>query len=268
MPTFQEALRFFHFREFVKKVSPPWLAGYNGYRVMYDLGLQVDALAEYLRIGCLQGFPSYCETESLAHIGQDRGIQRGVAEQDNSFRLRLKQAPTTWKRAGSPVVLLPQVAAYFSPADVLVRYVASGYDDQGNSCTDWWSYQSETLTYHRSTPANWDWDTLQGDFRFWLIIYCGVLPLWYWDQTNMYFDRPGLLWGFQNGNVIYDLKNIIEPFKGGGSHLGGLILTDANPVLDWADPLQAPGYPLPDGGWQNPDNRYSVGTQYFFVPGD
>ncbi len=268
MPSFKEAIRYFHFREFVKAVSPPWLSGYNGYRVMYDLGLQVDALAEYLRIGAQQGFPSYCEPEALAYIGQDRGIRRGVSETDASYRARLKAAPVTWKRAGSPVVLLPQIASYFSPTDTLVRYVASGYDDQGNSCTDWWSYQTGALTYHRATPANWDWDTLIGDFRYWIIVYAGVLPLWYWDQINMYWDKPGLLWGYQNGQIIYDLLSIISAFSCAGSHLGGLILCNPNPSPDPFDPTAAPGFPLPNGGWQTPANRYSVDTQYFFVPGD
>ncbi len=255
------------FREVVKKYAPPWLRGNSGYRLLYTLGIQFDTLAEYLRIGCLQGFPSYCEEEALGYIGQDRKIRRGPSEPVESYRVRLKNFKSSWKKAGSPVVLLPQLAAYYLPSEVTIRYVCSGHDDQGQRCSDWWTYQAGALSYHRETPANWDWDGLIGDFRYWIIIYGGLLPTWNWDDPGRYWDEPGLLWGYQNGGTVYDLRNLIDTWSCDGTHLGGLCLLPENPPFDPWLPTNPPGYPMADSGWQNPDNRFP-GAQYFFVPGD
>lgn len=255
------------FRDAIRTYAPPWLSNYTGSRVLFTLGLQLDAFAEYLRIGCLQGFPTYCEEEALGYLGQDRKILRGPAEPSTSYRPRLKRYKSTWKKAGYPPVLLDQIASYYLPTQVTVRYIASGLDDTGASVTEWWTIQAGTVSYVRSTPGYWDWDGEIGDFRFWIVIYNDLLSTWNWDDLGRYWDEPGLTWGYLNGGQIYDIRNIIETFKCAGSHLGGLCLVPATLGFDPWYPGAPPGYPMPDGSWTNPENRFT-GAQYFFVPGD
>lgn len=256
-----------NFRSAVKSLSPPWLAGNTGYRLMYSLAIQLDTLAEYLRIGCLQGFPTYCLEESLPELGLDRMIRRGPSEPSANYRERLRTSKTVWKRAGNALTLLSQLVAYFQPNPPKIRYVTSGPDGFGNICSEWWTYESGTYSYYRSTPANWIWDSADetGDYRFWIIVYTNLLPRWSWDDGSIW-DQPGLLWDYAEGNVIHDLNSLIEQFKAAGSHLGGLIYYPVSITDDWV-PTNIPGYPLPNGGWSVESARFP-GPQYFFVPGD
>lgn len=287
MPNFSPVTDTTNFRAAYGKLAPPWLNGNDGYRFGYSWGLCLDALAEYLRIGVRQGFPTTCDEEAISYLALDSRIRRGPAEPSDSIRERIRVAKTTWKRAGSPKSVLGQLAAYYSPADVTVRYVSNGYDDQGNTVSDWWTLSAGTYSYTRASPANWNWDGQFGDFRFWIIVHAPLLPLWNWDDSARYWDEPGLLWGYRDGQVIYDLFAIVSDWKAAGSHLGGLILSPetGDYTVQWGtgtwgtgtwgmtttglvfDPSASPGYPLPNGDWFDPANRLPI-AQYFFVPGD
>lgn len=255
------------FRDAIRTYAPAWLSNYTGSRVLFTLGTQLDAFAEYLRIGCLQGFPTYAEEEALGYIGQDRKLLQGPAEPATAYRTRLKNFKSTWKYAGHPRIVLEQLGAYYQTVQA-IRYVSSGYDDQNNQITEWWTWEQSTgeSEYYRA-PLNWLWDTEIGDYRFWLIVYKELLPLWYWDDGHTW-DQSGLTWGYADAGEIYDARNIIETFKCAGSHLGGLIYVDINLLgFDPWTPTSPDVFPMPAGGWQDPNNRFS-GAQYFFVPGD
>ena len=274
-----------NYRAMVKNISPPWLAGNSGYRLMYSLAIQLDAIAEYLRLGCLQRFPAYCEVEALPHLGLDRRMIRGPNEAAAAFRERLLAWKTTWKYAGNAVTLLRQLAAYFSPSPPTIRYVSNGYDDAGNTVADWWTLDSAgNLSYQRATPANFDWDGSFGNYRFWIIVYAPLLAQWTWDEPGIKWDAPGLLWGYKGGQDVLAIHNIIQTFKAAGTHCKAIIYSPANTAryvrwgeFTWTsgtfwdqslpypslDPLNPPGQPMPDGTWGDSRNR-DPNLQYFY----
>lgn len=274
------------FRDSVKKLSPPWLAGLNGYRFMYSLGIQLDAIAEYFRIGALQRFPSYCEEEALPHLGLDRGIGRGPTEPVASYRERLRTFKPTWRTAGHPKAVLGQLAGYFAPTPPLMRIVSNGYDASGNTIADWWTLDGGVYTHVRATPSNWDWDGHYANYRFWLILYLDHLPVRLWDDGSAW-DGPGVLWGFKNGQAVVDVRALLDQWKCAGTHCDKIILagprtTTAFSYYKWGtagagtwgtsghlwgagvnvpflDPTNAPGQPNPDGTWGDPANRDPAG---------
>ena len=128
-----------NFRASIKEISPPWLQADQGYRWLYNFGLQLDIVSEYLRMGAIQRFPSYCQSAALRHIGADRQIGRGFRESDGAYSPRLRGARTTWRLAGNARTLLKQVAAYFSPNAPKLRIVTPGRQRDNTEFTDWWT---------------------------------------------------------------------------------------------------------------------------------
>lgn len=282
MTVFEPKVARTNFRAAVKSLSPPWLAGDVGYRFMYSLAIQLDTIAEYMRIGVLQRFPTYCEEEALPYLGKDRRIQRGPNESADSYRERLRIAFITWKTAGHPKAVLAQLAAYYSPTPPVLRYVSNGYDENGNTVTDWWTLSAGTYSHQRQTPSNWDWDGTFGNYRFWIIAYVPLLSGWNWDDGHAW-DQPGLLWDYKDGQAVADLRNIINVWKCAGSHCESIIFASATTQrfirwgeFNWADgtwwgattsvplfdPSTPPGQPMPDGTWGDIANR-DPNAQYF-----
>jgi hypothetical protein len=249
-----------HFREGIMTLAPPWLSGEWGGRLLYSFGIQLDAIAEMLRMGVLQRFPGACESEALQYIGSDRVIRRGVTEPEDAYRERLTNAIPSWKKAGSALAILEQLGGYFAPTPPRIRYVVNGLDENGVRINDWWTLENGVYTYHRSDPANWDWDGTYPPGRFWIIIYGGVLTPWYWGDGHVW--GGGQSWGFEgSGEFIQDIRSLVGTWKAAGSHAGtfnagldsGLIFTDDDTIFD---PTSSPGDPgMPDGTWADPLNR-------------
>jgi hypothetical protein len=249
--------------------------GYNGARYMFAQSITWDALAEFTRYGVLQRFPTVAQPDSLAQLGKDRKIWRGLAETDAHYAERLRQFKSTWKLAGNAPTLLRQLWEYMTPNADRIRYVVNGYDGAagaGTQFSDWWTIDSSGLTHERVSPSNWDWDGAYGkNIRFWLIVYrtdiepavWGVPP-YEWGADDLYWAAaPG-----SNRDWVIDTYNIVEAFKAAGSHMGpypiyggGLIIADSSfTSAPWGPegpfpPGAAPGYPMPDGDFQIPANR-------------
>lgn len=268
----QESLRG-NFRGGTLSLSPPWLGGEWGERLMYAQGIQLDALGEYLRMGILQRFPELCQPEMLFALGRDKKIFRGLSESDENYARRLVQFKRTWKLAGNAPTLLRQLWELQRPNAVRMRYVVNGYDADpattGNQFADWWTCEGDAngdpvLTYERVSPSNWNWDGAAGyNIRFWLIIYRTDFQPAMWGVPPYDWAEPGLLWGADpdsDKSWIIDTFNIVQAFKAAGSHMGpypgyngGLIVADPDFVTaPWSAagpfaPSYAPGYPMPDG---------------------
>jgi hypothetical protein len=284
-PRFTPVPRHSNYRYTIQTLAPPWLQDDASVRFLYTMAIQLDAIAEYLRIGVLQRFPGRAQPDALAYIGSDRQIFRGFEESDEAYAERLRKAFPTWKFAGNAPTLLRQLSAYFAPNIPKIRYVTSGLDQNGDPVTTWWTAAADTgdLSYYRSDPANWDWD---GDFervRFWIILYLPELTPWYVGDGHVVGGGQSV--GFtQNGQFVRDVRSIIAKFKCEGSHAGtfptfeaGIILTtsdmeafitvgsfdvgdgslvgDTHPVEAF-NPFIQPGAPMPDGDWDVPANRF------------
>jgi hypothetical protein len=266
--------------------SPPWLLGQNGARYVYSQAIQLDAMAEKLRYGELQRFPQYCQPEALNPLGQDKRIFRGLSESDESYASRLQQFKPTWRLAGNAPTLLRQLWSLLSPDATRIRYVVNGYTGTPasslNQFADWWTIDDTGLAYERVSPSNWNWDGLSIGFgmqiRFWLIVYRPDLSVPVWGEPPpSTWGESGYYWGLGNSpsNWIADFRNVVSTFRAAGSALGpwqgyggGLIVANPNETgSPWGaggpfDPALPPGYPMPDGDFNDPTNRPTVGAVY------
>lgn len=282
MPVLEPTPTFGTYRQQGSDLSPPWLAGPTGERLVFSLSIQLDALAEYLRLGVLQRMPGQCRPEALPAIGADRHLLRGQQETDEAYTFRLQNAWQTWKRAGTPKAVLDQIASYYSPSPPVVRYVVNGFDDSG-TWADWWTLANGVFSYQRVSPSNWDWDGTYPTGRFWIIVY--VQTLLAWQVGDGHVVGGGQSVGFEgDGKFVADLRSLIGVWKAAGSHAGtfdlscdaGLILAgdttqahvevgafnvgDGTTVgmtvtVGLFDPSLPPGSPMPDGTWNEPGNR-------------
>jgi hypothetical protein len=252
------------FRGSVLKVGPPWLEGPFGARLLYStIGIIYDCLAEYLRIGKLQGFPGKAQPEALRYLGADRKIIRGFRESDTGYADRIIGAFPTWKFAGNAPTLLRQLAAYFAPTPPVIRYVVNG-EFAGQPFADWWTIQDGALSYHHQSPNNWNWDGQTGQIRFWIIVYRneGFTP-WFWGDGHYW--GGGQSWGFEENfteNFAYDARNLINQWKAAGSHawrFGGIIVTGDMSLFD----PTGFGAGYPDGTWSTYANRAGIPTTFY-----
>ncbi len=283
-----EALRG-NFRGGSLALSPPWLGGEVGSRLMYAQGIQLDALGEYLRMGMLQRFPELCQPEMLFALGRDKSIFRGLTESDANYARRLVQFKRTWRFAGNAPTLLRQLFELQRPNCVRMRYVVNGYSADpattGNQFADWWTIEESptpgadpVLSYERVSPSNWNWDGAAGyNIRFWIIIYRTDFEPAVWGVPPYDWAEEGLLWGASpdsDASWVKDTFAIVSTFKAAGSHMGpfplydgGLIITDPDfTTAPWGvdgpfPPGAAPGYPMPDGTFGD-YNNYPPGAIY------
>jgi hypothetical protein len=265
MPTFEVVQQGAFFRGVVRTLSAPYLAGPQGYRFTYSvIGVPLDALAEYLRIGKLQAFPTYAQTEALGYIGKDRKMLRGFRETDAAYAPRLRGARATWKFAGNAQTVLSQLAAYFSPSAPVLRYVVNGEDANGVQFADWWTLQNGVFSHVRTSPSNWDWDGETDQRRFWIIVYRdeGFTP-WFWGDGHIW--GGGQSWGYEEEfteNFAVDARNFIFQWKAAGSHcwrFGGLIVTGDMSLFD----PTGSGAGYPDGTWSAYANRAGIPTTFY-----
>lgn len=263
------------FRAAAQEFSPPWLREYVGARYVFAQSVMWDALAEYTRLGMIQRYPTVARPEALKELGKDRKIWRGLAETDAHYAERLRQFKRTWKHAGNAPTLLRQLWEYMTPNAARIRYVANGYDGAagaGTQFADWWTIDDTGLTFHRETTTNWDWDASYGkNIRFWLIVYRTDLTPAKWGVPPYKWAESDLFWGGSPGSSrdwVLDVYNMVQAFKAAGSHMGpfpdfggGLIVADpAFTTAPWGasgpfPPDAAPGYPMPDGTFNDPSAR-------------
>lgn len=112
------------FRDTIRdKLSPPWLRGTIGEKVMYALAAQADALGDSVIAAVKSRFPNVYSGESLQYIGRDRKISRGRVETDVVYASRLTRWLDDHATRGGPYALLAQVNAYFAPASFVVELV-------------------------------------------------------------------------------------------------------------------------------------------------
>lgn len=233
------------FRDSIKNVCPTWLQGYWGYRFMYSIGIQLDAVAENLRQGVLARMPGYGTEDALPYVGNDRQILRGASESNEAFIVRLQTALTTWGTAGNAQAVISQLLGYVSPAVPRIRYVVEGLDDVGNPIADWVTVEDGSVSFYRASPSNWDWDGGDPNWRFWIIIYPGFFTVKTWNDGHFYND--GTSWGHTGPSTIAsDMRALISKWKAAGSECVKIIVAFDSSDFD---PTASPGAPMPDGTW-------------------
>lgn len=252
-----------NFRAAIKEIGPPWLQGYYGYRLLYSMGIQLDAISEYLRMGVLQRMPGQAQSAALPFIGLDKRLRRGRAESDASYVVRLRNAFQTWKFAGNAPTLIKQLLVALSPETYRVRYVVNGITAGTPPArfADWWTIESgdDEPTYHRQSVNNWNWDDTWDQIRFWVILYGTSFTPWYWGDGHTW--GGGQSWGFEEDGALFkDMLGQTLVWKCAGSHAwrdGGIIVTTDDTLFD----PTGSGANYPDGTWGDFTNR-AAGALY------
>ena len=234
------------FRRAFYRLTPSWIHLGEGGKVLYSLGLILDAATERMHQGLLARFPGHTKTTtSLAAIGRDRRIRRGKNEAAAQYATRLRTWREEHKIRGNPFTLLRQVRAYFSSASAISCRTV---DVSGN----WYALAADGAESHEWGVGDWDWD---GDpdawGRFWVIVYAGELG---WAEQLDLGDpelwggalgTPGYTLGQQGASPedVAALRTIAATWRPGGILPGGVIVA--------LDPdLFVPGVSLEtDGTW-------------------
>lgn len=235
------------FRSSLYAISPPWLRGPVGERLMYGFGVVLDAVAEWAGQGVRARFPGLGPADALPLIGADRQIVRGFAESDASYAARLVRWLDDWRIAGSAPSVLGQLRGYFLASRPRMRTI----DDSGNWVT---LASDDTLSWVRG--AGWNWDGLMRWWRFWAVIYPSNGP---WQTEGTWSDGTtswgdGGTWGTTaTPDEVATLRAIVAQWKG------------AHALPQWVivafdDATFTPGASEPDGSW-GPWSKYVGGVQ-------
>jgi hypothetical protein len=176
------------FRSIFQSLGPGWLTEADGGKVLYSVGVLLDATLERMRQALHARLPEYTETEdSLAYIGRDRLIIRGRNESAAAYARRLVQwrYPLGHRVRGNALGMLRQVRAYFD--EELVQFTV---DRRGT----WFKILADgTESYDFDTGLFAGGDDLPADpnwARFWL----GLSAPASWEFPQVLIGDPEL-WG-------------------------------------------------------------------------
>ncbi len=249
------AAPYFNFRELRRFLVPRWLTDGEGGLVGYALDLMRDVLMERVRLGHLVRFPQQDAngtpgpTDALHALGRDRGVVRGIGEDDTTYAYRLTQWLVDSRTRGTAFTMMKQLADYCDYAGAQGCSFRT-VDNRGN----WYSRAADGTESSSLDTGNWDWD---GDAdkwaRFWVVIYPGTR--WaaegVWD-TGALWDETSLVWGSTaTQEHATTLLSIISDWKPAGTRGFGILAFDSGSF----DPTA----PEPDGDWGKP-YEYAAGT--------
>lgn len=242
------------FRKAWRKLVPSWLQVEDGERILYSIGLLMDAHVERLYQGLLARFPEYePPADAFAAMSRDRLIFRGLNESDADFAVRLIPWLDVAKRRGTAFELLQQVWDYLGGV-AMVRSV----DERGN----WFTIAADGTRSYLLDQGNWNWDdspvpTKRG--RFWVIIYPPA-TLWTegpkWGDSDLWGGTWGdkadkTTWGSTaTSDAVQSIRGIVRTYKPGGTRCEKIIIAFDPASFDPASSLGDPG--MPDGTWGRP----------------
>lgn len=163
------------FRDALTQAVPRWLRREHGAKILFAVGVQLDALMDGLVAGVKSRWPGAYGFESLTIVGRERRMRRAIAETDEGYAERLRGWLDAHRMRGGPYGLLEQVHTYYAAAPFAVDLIyysgrmfqmdAAGavslYADAGalfpwvpDARADLWSRQ--WLIYQWPTPVSAD----------------------------------------------------------------------------------------------------------------
>lgn len=253
-------------RDLVKAISPPWLIGTGtvgaplpavagiAERFMYSIAIGSDLLISKIEQAIWLRFPGYLNASSLAQLGEDREITRGLEESDDSYAARLRAWLDTWRRAGTAWGVLGSVYAYL-PVRARTQSVLEGH---GQSVWDvipaGQALTAAPVTHHVS-PPNWYWDHLGYPQRRWLVLdhaegaTAWVQPLDAFGSGKTWGDTSitwGLLYPLGLGD---DLRTLVKQWKSAATRYPWIMILMDLSWGDWSATYPDPTT-LPDPSWE------------------
>lgn len=215
------------FRDTLRRRSPTWLQHGVAEKILYAMGVQIDALADALVASIKIRFPGYYSDETLPLIGRERRIRRGRFESDATYAARLNRWLTDHRRRGGPYALLAQLYAHYAPNNFPITLIyRSGrrfrMDIAGNVIRDDVDFDTSGATLHDDVePERWA--------RWWLIYdWPEALPdPGTWSEPNTPWNDPTTLWNYVIGpDEIEDLR--LTPREWNAAHaVGRVVLVSA-----------------------------------------
>jgi len=134
------------FRDRLRKRVAPWLQRGNNEKLLYTLGVHLDAFGDALIAAVKLRFPGLYSSESIPYIGRERRIPRGLSEGDAAYVERLRRWRIDHRRRGGPYAMLAQLWTHYAPNNFpidLVYYSGRRFlmDVAGNverTTVAWW----------------------------------------------------------------------------------------------------------------------------------
>lgn len=111
------------FRDTIRRITPRWLQGRLGERLLYTVAVHLDLLGDAVVEAIWRRFPGYLADgpdgdpvryDSLPITGRERRIRRGPGETDAGYALRLRRWLDDHPRRGGPIAMLEQTGAYWA----------------------------------------------------------------------------------------------------------------------------------------------------------
>lgn len=231
-------------RDSILAISPPFTAeeGGTGEALQYSIATVLDGVRDWTVQGVLASMPGYGTNDALYLIGKDMKIDRGPNETDAHYIDRLQGAIDSHRVKGSPVELLRQLAAWFSPS------VATPLRLVSNNAV-WHSINPTTLVVTKTVVGtNWSWDAYATVrwWRGWVIIDSTSAP-WtpdLWGDPGTWGD--GGTWGSDATiDQVKQLQSWVDKWKPAHIHAVNIIVTFATTEFEVAD--ASPPNPNGDG---------------------
>lgn len=234
------------FRTAFYRLVPKWLSSGDGEKVLYSVGLVLDAFAERARLGVLARFPTYAPPDALAALGRDRGFFRGLQDTDASYAERMRPHLDFWPRVGSGFPILEQLQAYLGEP-TRVRIVTNH--------STWYTIEADgSRSEDQQLEGDWDWDgnTTGAPYwqRFWVIIYPPPelwIPLDPYGSLPPYGEIDGTWGSTATAEQVQTVREIVRKYKPAHARCVNIIVS-FDP--DLFDPSEDPTSP-PDGDWGN-----------------
>jgi hypothetical protein len=210
------------FRDRMRQFCPPWLRTGWAEKYLYSFGLVCDAFGDALTAGVKFRYPGYYAPDSLAVIGRERRISRGLSEPDATYAERLTPWLEGHRHRGGPYAMLAMIFAYYAPnnfpialiyrngrrfdmdaAGVITRSDSSfSPDSRPEQWARWWLFYytpifasptPEEVAELRLIPNEWNAAHCQGK----LVVLPPGAELWnfptgdVWDDIGKLWDIPG-----------------------------------------------------------------------------
>jgi len=245
-------------RDSILAISPPFLVeeGGTGEALSYSIGTVLDGIGEWMIEGVFASMPGIGTTDALYLIGKDMQIDRGPTETDAHYIDRLQRAIDSHRVKGSPVELLKQLAAWFSPS------VATPIRLVSNNAV-WHEINLTTLVVTKTVVGtNWDWDTYSNTrwWRGWVILDASGGP-WtpdLWDLVGTWGD--GGTWGSDATiDQVHQIQRWIEKWKPAHIACINIIVTFDATLFEVADASP----PNPNGTSDTPAWRVTTNAIYW-----
>jgi hypothetical protein len=276
-------------RDAMQALSPSWLQGPVGVRLMYTMAIALDALADWYVYASAANCPSQAPPDAVPWISQDRGLSTGPQQSSASVMRQQQLWLDLWKRAGNPTGLLLAIRSYFygiasgSPAVSLILDGDPVGTAAPNGGSTWYQYAAGAPDFlagaqdpvppsvERRGLGRWNWDGTNQYFRSWLVIYADnvtlAAPTKTWGAPNPWNYDDGTIWGISgtlaNAALAPSLQARARQWKAANAVIPNIIICFDN---TWLQP-DSPTAKLPNGTWNNPASITRLASPCAFLDG-